>query len=157
MNALHLPPDHNDYQKNKGMSRVQVSDTDRSAEAGAESSRQVTAREARNTPQHCAQCKAYRLGVGKGECGGVRLDSSERDDTVLLSEGPCSEAERNLGVALGHLLDGAWQPTQRCGQFFTRKTMTKIKTLNHRCQIRPPRDIGAVFQSTHQNVQHRSD
>ena len=87
MNALHLQPGYNDYH-NKGMSRVQVSDTDRSAEAGAESSKQVTAREAGNTPRHCAHCRAYRLEVGKGECEGVRLDSSDRDDTVLLSEGP---------------------------------------------------------------------
>ena len=49
------------------------------------------------------------------------------------------------------------KPTQRCGQFFTRKRWQRAKHSYNRCQIRPPRDVGAVSQSTHQSVQHRSD
>ena len=92
---------------NKGKSRVQASDTNRCAEASAESNKQVTTRKAQTKPRNCVQCRAYRLEVGKGECGGVRLESSGRDDTVLLIEGPWSEAEGNQGVALRHFPDRA--------------------------------------------------
>ena len=65
-------------------------------QTGTESSKQVTARS-----------RAYRLEVEKNECEGVRLDPSDRDDTALPSEGPWSEAEKDLGVALRHFPDGA--------------------------------------------------
>ena len=65
---------------NKGKSRVQASNTNRGAEAGAESNKQVTTR-----PRNCVQCRAYQLEVGKGECDGVRLESGDRGDIVLHS------------------------------------------------------------------------
>ena len=68
---------------NKGKSRVQASNTNTSAGAGAESNKRVTTR-----PQNCIQCRAHRLEVGKGESGSVRLESGDRGDIVLHSVEP---------------------------------------------------------------------
>ena len=77
---------------------MQVSDTDRRAEPGAERSEQVTARR-HEIPHDTAHNAGLTdlIEVEKGGCKGDQLDSRDRDDTILLNEGPWRDADRDQG------------------------------------------------------------
>ena len=112
---------------NKGKSRVQVSDTDRSAEPGTERSEPMTAREARNTHDTAHNAGLTDLKLKKAD---VRVSSliqatamtsstSARDPDVMPTE------TKKTSSGIFRMEPAHEKPTQRCGQFFTRKKMAE--------------------------------
>ena len=137
---------------NKGKSRVQASNTNRSAGAGAESNK---------TSDHNTTRTAYNAGLtdlklekasvvvsGLGQAAAVTLSFTAKNPDAT----PTATRKTSSGIFRMEPAPEKPTPTPRCGPFYNRKKEKQMVT--SKTFVQP---IGAVFQTIRRSVHQHID